>query len=102
MSIKPTIDHKEIARLVGSRPDNVKSSIKRLVARGAIQQPHISCVKEINSLGFFVKREVYVFEGEQLIHDVPVVLARLCKEFTPKLPPYLNQKATLLQLLGGK
>ena len=100
--INSAINHKEIAKLVGSRPDNVKLSIERLAARGAIKYPTIRHIKQINNLGFVVNRDVYVFEGEQLVKDVPVILARLCKEFTPKLPPHINEKKALLHLLGGK
>lgn len=74
----------EIADLVESRHDNVKQSIERLVANGAISQPPLKEVK--------VQRErraeavkVYEFLGEQGRRDSIVVVAQLSPLFTARL-----------------
>lgn len=82
---KPTMNHKEIADLVGSRPDNVKTSIERLVAGGVIQPPAVQVCGRINGLGLKQKESVYVFEGEKGKRDSIVVIAQLCPEFTARL-----------------
>lgn len=54
----------EIADLVESRHADIKRSIKRLVEKGVIRQPPTAFLERINNLGFKVKDEVYIFEGE--------------------------------------
>lgn len=80
-----SMNHKQIADLVGSRPDNVKVSIERLAERGIIRLPATQDFDEINNLGLPVKREYYVFEGEQGKRDSIVAVAQLSPEFTATL-----------------
>lgn len=90
-----TMTSQEIADLVESRHDNVKTAIERLGARGVIQLPALQEVK--NHLGQTVK--VYPV-GKR---DSYVVVAQLCPEFTARLvdrwqeleagaPPALNMR----------
>ena len=72
-----TMTSQEIADLVESRHDNVKTAIERLGARGVIQLPALQEVK--NHLGQTVK--VYPV-GKR---DSYVVVAQLCPEFTARL-----------------
>lgn len=80
-----SMNHKQIADLVGSRPDNVKVSIERLAERGIIRLPATQDLEEISNLGLPIKREYYVFEGEQGKRDSIVVVAQLSPEFTATL-----------------
>ncbi len=82
---KPSMTHKEIAELVGSRPDNVKASIERLVERGVIHLPVIKVCGRINGLGLEQREEIFVFEDEQGKRDSIVVVAQLCPAFTANL-----------------
>ncbi|CNK74686.1 TPA: hypothetical protein PXJ37_002393 [Yersinia enterocolitica] len=97
---KLPMDSLAIAELADARHYDAKRSIERLASRGAIQAPAIRLVGYVNNLGFTVKRTVYFFEGAGAQHDIAVVLARLCKEFTPKLPPYHGAKITFLQAIS--
>ncbi|MCS5736740.1 hypothetical protein, partial [Herbiconiux daphne] len=56
---------RDISALVGSRHDNVKVSIDRLIERGVISNTALQVFEEINNLGLPVRREQYVFSGEQ-------------------------------------
>lgn len=80
-----SMTHKEIADLVGSRPDNVKVSIERLAEKGVIRLPALQEIEEINNLGLPVLREYYVFKGELGKRDSIVVVAQLSPEFTAQL-----------------
>lgn len=80
-----SMTHKDIAEVVKSRPDNVKVSIERLAERGIIQLPATKVLEEISNLGLPIKRECYVFEGEQGRRDSIVVVAQLCPEFTAQI-----------------
>ncbi|WP_240905259.1 hypothetical protein [Rouxiella badensis] len=80
-----SMNHKQIADLVGSRPDNVKVSIERLAERGIIRLPATQVIEEINNLGLTVTRDYYTFEGEQGRRDSIVVVAQLSPEYTAKL-----------------
>jgi len=80
-----SMNHKQIADLVGSRPDNVKASIDRLAERGVIRLPATQVFEEINNLGLVVTREYYNFKGEQGKRDSIVVVAQLSPEFTATL-----------------
>ncbi|EDI0748239.1 Rha family transcriptional regulator [Salmonella enterica] len=80
-----SMTHREIAEVVKSRPDNVKVSIERLAERGVIQLPATKVLEEISNLGLPIKRECYVFEGEQGRRDSIVVVAQLCPEFTAQI-----------------
>ncbi|EKN3530779.1 DNA-binding protein [Yersinia enterocolitica] len=82
---KPSMTHKEIADLVGSRPDNVKVSIERLADRGVIHHPETKVCARINGLGLEQQEWMYVFEGDQGKRDSIVVVAQLCPEFTASL-----------------
>lgn len=75
----------EIAELVGSRHADIKRSIERLVKNGVIRQPPTAFLERINNLGFKVKDDVYVFEGEQGKRDSIIVVAQNCPEFTARL-----------------
>ncbi len=55
----------EIAELVESRHADVKRSIDRLAKREVIVLPPTAFSEEINNLGFTVKHEYYLFDGEQ-------------------------------------
>ncbi|EPN8209471.1 hypothetical protein ACT3PL_004290 [Yersinia enterocolitica] len=80
-----SMNHKQIADLVGSRPDNVKVSIERLAERGVIRLPATQEIEEINNLGLIVTREYYNFEGDVGKRDSIVVVAQLCPEYTAQL-----------------
>ncbi|MBB1651661.1 MULTISPECIES: phage antirepressor KilAC domain-containing protein [Delftia] len=72
-----TMSSEEIAALVESRHDNVKTSIERLGARGVIQLPALQEVR--NHLGQIVS--VY----QLCKRDSYVVVAQLSPEFTARL-----------------
>lgn len=76
----PAITSKDIADLLGSRHDNVKASIDRLVGRGTIGFP---AMQEIQTATKPVV--AYVFSGERGKRDSIVVVAQLSPEFTAKL-----------------
>ncbi|MDZ3993078.1 phage antirepressor KilAC domain-containing protein [Pseudomonas sp. Teo4] len=71
----------EIADLVGSRHDNVKISIERLVDRGVIEAP---ALQDLRTLSGQASKE-YIFAGEQGKRDSIVVVAQLSPEFTATL-----------------
>lgn len=73
-----TMSSQEIADLVGSRHDNVRTTIQRLAARGVIQLPAMQEVP--NHLGQGVA--TYLFAGEKGKRDSLVVVAQLSPEFT--------------------
>lgn len=85
ISNKPSMTHKEIAEMVGSRIDSVQRTIERLADREVIQLPPLVDFEEINNLGLKVTREYYNFEGDQGKRDSIVVVAQLCPEFTASL-----------------
>lgn len=76
-----TMSSREIADLVGSRHDNVKTSIERLAGRGVIQLPAMQETEEINNLGLPRKTFAYLLDKR----DSLVVVAQLCPEFTAKI-----------------
>jgi phage antirepressor YoqD-like protein len=80
-----TITSREIAELVDSRHPDVVRSIDRLVKAGVIIRPPTAFSDEINNLGLAVKREHYVFSGEQGKRDSIVVVAQLSPQFTARL-----------------
>lgn len=67
----------EIADLVQSRHDNVKSSIEYLVSKGTIQCPFEKVIKNFQNRDM----KVYEFEGEQGKRDCMVVVAQLSPQF---------------------
>lgn len=72
----------EISELVGSRHDNVKRTIERLVVDAVIVQPPLEDgMQAANG----VTQKNYVFQGEQGKRDSIVVVARLSPEFTARL-----------------
>ncbi|EBS1325907.1 DNA-binding protein [Salmonella enterica subsp. enterica serovar Muenchen] len=75
----------EIAELVGRRHDNVKRTIEKLVGNGVIRSPQIEVFEEINNLHLPVRRERFLFEGEQGKRDSIIVVAQLSPEFTARL-----------------
>lgn len=72
---------REIADLVGSRPDSVKRTIERLAASTVIELPPTVEVK--NHLGQTVAE--YIFSGDKGKRDSIVVVAQLSPEFTARL-----------------
>ncbi|MFW1800853.1 phage regulatory protein/antirepressor Ant [Acinetobacter nematophilus] len=80
-----TMTSLEIAELVEKRHSNVKRTIETLLSNGVIREPQIEFFDNINNLGFNVKNEMYVFEGEQGKRDSIIVVAQLCPEFTARL-----------------
>lgn len=76
-----SITSAEIAELVGSRHDHVKTSIERLANQGVITFP---ASREKPSTGGRPGSE-YVFTGEQGKRDSIVVVAQLSPEFTARL-----------------
>lgn len=75
-----SITSREIADLVGSRHDNVRVAIERLVGRGLIALP---AVQEISTGGR--PSLEFLFSGEDGKRDSIVVVAQLSPEFTARL-----------------
>lgn len=73
-----TMSSQEIADLVGSRHDNVRTTIQRLAARGVIQLPAMQEVQNHLRQGV----ATYLFSGEKGKRDSLVVVAQLSPEFT--------------------
>jgi phage regulator Rha-like protein len=80
-----TMTSLEIAELVGSRHDDVKRSIERLVERRVIAQPPTADVQQKGGNNRTYTTQVYVFRGTKGKRDSLVVVAQLCPEFTAKL-----------------
>lgn len=80
-----TMTSREIAELVDSRHDNVRTSIERLAQNGVIRLPSVQISEIINNLGLPQKVSEYVFTGEQGKRDSIVVVAQLSPEFTARL-----------------
>lgn len=78
----PTMSSLEIAKLVESRHDNVKTSIDRLAAQGVIKLP---ATEEVPTGKRGPRAIVYVFSGSQGRRDSIVVVAQLSPEFTARL-----------------
>lgn len=72
-----TMSSREIAELVQSRHDNVKTTVERLAAKSVIQLPSMQEVK--NHLGQSVQ------EYQLCKRDSLIVVAQLCPEFTAKI-----------------
>lgn len=82
----------EIADLVQSRHDNVKSSIEYLVSKGTIQCPVEKVIKNFQNRDM----KVYEFEGEQGKRDCMIVVAQLSPQFLGTVVDrwmYLEKKA---------
>lgn|GEM_PF-422234 len=107
-----TMSSQDIADLVGSRHDNVKTTVERLVNRGVITFTALQ--EKPRSQGR--PGMEYVFRGEQGKRDSIIVVAQLSPEFTAKLvdrwqeleaevakpaPANLNDAAALRGLLLG-
>lgn len=75
-----TMSSREIADLVESRHDNVRTTIERLVERGVIALPAM----QEKATGGRPSIE-YVFSGNQGKRDSLIVVAQLCPEFTARL-----------------
>lgn len=73
-----TMSSQQIADLVGSRHDNVRTTIQRLAARGVIQLPAMQEVQNHLRQGV----AIYLFSGEKGKRDSLVVVAQLSPEFT--------------------
>lgn len=80
MTTEVTMTSKEIADLVGSRHDNVKVAIERLVEKGVITFP---AVQEKATSGRPLVE--YIFSGEKGKRDSIIVVAQLSPEFTARL-----------------
>jgi phage regulator Rha-like protein len=76
-----TMTSQEIADLVESRHDNVRTSIERLAEKGVIRLPAMQDAETINNLGFKQNIKVYCL-GKR---DSYVVVAQLSPEFTGRL-----------------
>ena len=76
-----TMSSLQIAGLVESRHDNVKTTIERLVKRGVIVQPAMQDEPFFDSLGRSRKEAVYLINKR----DSYVVVAQLSPEFTTRL-----------------
>lgn len=76
-----TMSSREIAELVGSRHDDVKRSIDRLVERGTIVQPPLADEPGIDAMGRSRPTQVYRI-GKR---DSYVIVAQLSPEFTARL-----------------
>lgn len=76
-----TMNSQEIADLVQSRHDNVKTSIERLVSQGVITLPAMKETSFQNSIGRTQHTQVYVFEGEQGKRDTMIIVAQLSPQF---------------------
>lgn len=71
----------EIERVTGSRHDNVKVTVDRLVARGTIAQPAMQDEQTADALGRPRMVSVYLLKKR----DSLIVVAQLCPEFTARL-----------------
>lgn len=80
-----SVSSREIAELVKSRHPDVMRSIDRLAEKSVIAKPPLAFFEEINNLGLAVKREHYLFIGEQGRRDSIVVVAQLSPEVTARL-----------------
>lgn len=80
-----TMTSLEIAKLVGSRHDNVKVTIERLAKKDVIQLPAMQDCGRINGLDLNQQISVYVFTGKQGKRDSLIVVAQLCPEFTARI-----------------
>ncbi|MCX8597651.1 MULTISPECIES: Rha family transcriptional regulator [unclassified Gilliamella] len=80
-----TMSSREIAELVGSRHDKVKQSIERLAKNKVITLPPLGIYENINNLGFKIKSEYYIFNGEQGKRDSIIVIAQLCPKYTARI-----------------
>jgi len=76
-----TMSSQEIADLVKSRHDNVKTSMERLAEKGLIQLPALQELGYINNLGLSCTIKVYNISKR----DSYVVVAQLSPEFTAAL-----------------
>ncbi|MDC7818298.1 phage antirepressor KilAC domain-containing protein [Pseudomonas sp. BLCC-B112] len=72
---------REIADLVGSRHDDVKRSIDRLVSRGVVVQPPMADEQAADSIGRLRATQVY----QICKRDTYIIVAQLCPEFTARL-----------------
>ncbi|AMS13174.1 DNA-binding protein [Pseudomonas chlororaphis] len=77
----PSMSSREIADLVGSRHDDVKRSIDRLVSRGVIVQPPMADEQAPDSIGRLRATQVY----QICKRDTYIIVAQLCPEFTARL-----------------
>ena len=80
-----TMSSTEISELVGSRHDKVKQSIERLAKNKVITLPPLGISENINNLGFKIKSEYYIFNGEQGKRDSIIVIAQLCPKYTARI-----------------
>lgn len=90
-----SITSREIADLVGSRHDNVRVAIERLVGRGLIALP---AVQEISTGGR--PGLEFIFSGERGKRDSIIVVAQLSPEFTARLVDRWQQLEEMAQSGG--
>ena len=76
-----TMSTLEIERVTGSRHDNVKVTVDRLVARGTIVQPVMQDEQTMDTMGRPRMVSVYLLKKR----DSLIVVAQLCPEFTARL-----------------
>ena len=79
------MNSKEIAELVGSRHDNVKTSVERLANQGVIVLPAMQDIPFVDDSGRNRTTKAYVFSGEQGKRDSIVIVAQLSPKFTAAL-----------------
>lgn len=84
-AITGSINHIEIAQIVGTEPRNVKLSIERLADKDVIQLPPLAKVENKQSLSPNRFSDAYVFSGDQGKLDSITVVAQLCPQFTALL-----------------
>ena len=75
-----TMTSQEIADLVESRHDHVKTSIERLISSGVIACPAMKDVQNVVNNRTYTS-QVYVFEGEQGKRDTTIIVAQLSPTF---------------------
>ena len=72
---------REIAELLGSRHDNVKSTIERLVERGVIARPAMQDVRETGGNNRAYTTQEYRLDKRSSL----IVVAQLSPEFTARV-----------------
>jgi len=80
-----SITSRDIAELVGSRHDDVRRSIERLVKQGVIARPPTADVQEFGGNSRSYTTTMFLFSGEQGKRDSIILVAQLSPQFTARL-----------------
>lgn len=80
-----TMTCKDMSVLFDKRHDSVKRTIKILVGKGVIIQPHGVVIKNTDKMGRNRNTECFVFKGSQGKRDSLIVAAQLSPEFTASI-----------------